>query len=74
MSSATPNQGRQSPPPERQTGRQLNEVPASGQGTDETPNKRANLQDHLNNLPSNPKGPLDDAAESKVSKGTKSSS
>ncbi|KAI1803264.1 hypothetical protein F4811DRAFT_553950 [Daldinia bambusicola] len=72
MSSA-PNEGRQSPPPESQTGRQLNEAPASGQGTDETPNKKENLQDQLSNLSSNPKGPLEDAVTSKFSKTTKPS-
>ncbi|KAI1473376.1 hypothetical protein K445DRAFT_320145 [Daldinia sp. EC12] len=73
MSSAS-NEGRQSPPPESQTGRQLNEAPASGQGTDEAPNKKENLQNQLNNLSSNPKGPLEDAVESKFSKTTKPSS
>lgn len=32
-------EGRQSPPPERQTGRQVNDPPASGQGTDQTDQK-----------------------------------
>ncbi|KAH9998204.1 hypothetical protein F4779DRAFT_605906 [Xylariaceae sp. FL0662B] len=103
MSSA-PNEGRQSPPPERQTGAQLNDAPASGQGTDEAPNKKEAMQDQLqvrthtipyrttphppsihhpqghplanNNtqgLSSNPKGPLDDAVESKFTKTEKPS-
>jgi len=32
-------EGGQSPPPERQTGAQLNEVPASGKGTDDASGK-----------------------------------
>lgn len=46
MSSAS-NEGRQSPPPERQTGPQLKDTPGSGQGTDEAPNKKEALQDQL---------------------------
>ncbi|KAI0113133.1 hypothetical protein F4814DRAFT_420651 [Daldinia grandis] len=72
MSSAS-NEGRQSPPPESQTGRQLQEAPASGQGTDEAPNKKETMQDQLSNLSSNPKGPLDDAVTEKFSKTTKPS-
>lgn len=34
-----PSEGRQSPPPERQTGAQLNDPPASGKGTDDATNK-----------------------------------
>ena len=33
-------EGRQSPPPERQTGAQLNDAPAHGQGTDDAGNKQ----------------------------------
>ncbi|EMR72899.1 hypothetical protein MGN70_001764 [Eutypa lata] len=61
-------EGRQSPPPERQTGAQLNDVPASGKGTDEAPDKQNKLQDQLKNLSSNPKGPMDDAVEKKFTK------
>ncbi|KAL7622452.1 hypothetical protein AAE478_007957 [Parahypoxylon ruwenzoriense] len=73
MSSA-PTEGHQSPPPERQPGRQLQEAPASGQGTDEAPNKKEALQDQVNNLTSNPKGPLDDAVREKFTKHMKPSS
>ncbi|KAI1380449.1 hypothetical protein F4677DRAFT_406916 [Hypoxylon crocopeplum] len=73
MSSAS-NEGRQSPPPERQTGAQLQDAPASGQGTDEAPNKKETMEDQLKNLSSNPKGPLEDAVESKFTKTTKPSS
>ncbi|KAI1095531.1 hypothetical protein F5B19DRAFT_439881 [Rostrohypoxylon terebratum] len=72
--SSPSNQGRQSPPPERQTGPQLKDTPASGQGTDETPNKRESLQDQLKNLTSNPRGPLEDAVEQKFAKSAKPSS
>ncbi|KAI1651104.1 hypothetical protein F4815DRAFT_454991 [Daldinia loculata] len=72
MSSA-PNEGRQSPPPETQSGRQLKETPASGQGIDEAPNKKESMQDQLSNLTSNPKGPLEDAVTEKFSKTTKPS-
>ena len=40
-------EGRQSPPPEGQTGAQLKDVPASGHGTDEAPDKQNKLQDQL---------------------------
>ncbi|KAI0169189.1 hypothetical protein GGR52DRAFT_554039 [Hypoxylon sp. FL1284] len=73
MSSAS-NEGRQSPPPERQTGAQLKDAPASGQGTDEAPNKKETMQDQVSNLSSNPKGPLEDAVQDKFTKTTKPSS
>ncbi|KAI1387550.1 uncharacterized protein F4822DRAFT_406909 [Hypoxylon trugodes] len=72
MSSAS-NEGRQSPPPERQTGAQLQDAPASGQGTDEAPNKKESMEDQLKNLTSNPRGPLEDAVESKFTKTQKPS-
>ncbi|KAI1399990.1 hypothetical protein F4819DRAFT_462983 [Hypoxylon fuscum] len=72
MSSAS-NEGRQSPPPERQTGAQLTDAPASGHGTDEAPNKKESMQDQLKNLSSNPKGPLEDAVEDKFTKTAKPS-
>jgi hypothetical protein len=40
-------EGRQSPPPEQQSGAQLKDAPASGQGTDEAPNKKQTLEDQL---------------------------
>ena len=71
---SAPYQGRQSPEPERQTGGQLHEPPASN------PNEQgaAPSLDHAKdaseqqkaNLPSNPTGPLEKAAEEKTSKGT----
>lgn len=45
-------EGRQSPPPERQTGAQLNDVPGSGKGTDQSASKDE-VKDSLNvSLPS----------------------
>ncbi|KAI0014740.1 hypothetical protein F4780DRAFT_767019 [Xylariomycetidae sp. FL0641] len=67
MSSAS-NEGRQSPPPESQTGAQLHDAPASGQGTDKVSNKGESMQEQVKNLSSNPKGPIDDAVENKFSK------
>lgn len=60
---SAPNQGRQSPEPEQQHGKQ---------GTDATaaPNDQgAAKQNDLSSLPSNPDGPLDKAAEEKTKKG-----
>ncbi|KAI2628713.1 hypothetical protein GGR54DRAFT_636427 [Hypoxylon sp. NC1633] len=69
------SRGGQSPPPERQTGAQQQDVPASGQGTDSAPNnKQDNMQDQLKNLTSNPKGPLEDAVQDKFTKTAKQSS
>ncbi|KAI0593574.1 hypothetical protein F4775DRAFT_577338 [Biscogniauxia sp. FL1348] len=61
-------EGAESPPPETQTGKQLHDVPASGVGTDEAPDKKEKMEDQLKNLTSNPAGPLDAALEDKFSK------
>ncbi|KAH0422963.1 hypothetical protein CcaCcLH18_12478 [Colletotrichum camelliae] len=63
-----PSEGRQSPPPERQTGAQLQDPPASGKGTDDATNKEQVNKEQLENLSSNPKGPLDDAVKEKFAK------
>lgn len=47
MSSATKNAGGESPPPETQSGRQLHDAPASGQGTDKMDNKEQTNDDQL---------------------------
>ncbi|KAI8625981.1 hypothetical protein F5Y19DRAFT_479063 [Xylariaceae sp. FL1651] len=73
MSSASQDAGRQSPPPERSTGAQMHDAPASGQGTDKMDNKEQTNQDQLNNLTSNPAGPMDASLESKFSKDLKDS-
>ncbi|KAI1120440.1 hypothetical protein F5Y10DRAFT_126737 [Nemania abortiva] len=69
MSSASKNEGRQSPPPERQTGAQIHSPPASGKGTDKADNKDQVNQDQLKNLTSNPPGPMDAVLPDKFSKG-----
>ncbi|OLN97945.1 hypothetical protein CCHL11_02562 [Colletotrichum chlorophyti] len=61
-------EGRQSPPPERQTDAQLHDVPASGKGTDDASNKEQVNKEQLQNLSSNPKGPLDDTLKDKFAK------
>jgi len=61
-------EGGQSPPPEAQTGAQLNAPPGSGQGTDNAEGKDKKLQSELDKLTSNPKGPMDDNLEAKFSK------
>ncbi|KAK3945686.1 hypothetical protein QBC46DRAFT_277522 [Diplogelasinospora grovesii] len=65
-------EGAQSPPPEQSSGKQLHDVPASGQGTNDTPsNKEQTNKSALDNLTSNPKGPLDDEVTKKFAKSTK---
>ncbi|KAK4665684.1 hypothetical protein QC763_403875 [Podospora pseudopauciseta] len=61
----------QSPPPEEQSGRQLNDPPASGKGTDDASNKEQTNKSGLENLSSNPKGPMDDEVTKKFAKNTK---
>ncbi|TPX15453.1 uncharacterized protein E0L32_004433 [Thyridium curvatum] len=61
-------EGRQSPPPERQTGAQQQDVPGSGKGTDDASNKSEVNKSQLENLSSNPKGAMDDALKEKFKK------
>ncbi|KAK2067316.1 hypothetical protein P8C59_001067 [Phyllachora maydis] len=61
-------EGRQSPAPEDQTGAQGNDPPASGKGTDDASNKDETNKSALENLSSNPTGPMDDAVTDKFSK------
>ncbi|KAI1185234.1 hypothetical protein F5B17DRAFT_432786 [Nemania serpens] len=68
MPSEPKDAGRQSPPPETQSGRQLHDAPASGQGTDKMDNKEQKNEDQLKNLTSNPPGPMDAVLEDKFSK------
>ncbi|OAQ73692.1 hypothetical protein VFPPC_01354 [Pochonia chlamydosporia 170] len=63
-------EGRESPPPERQTGKQLHDPPAEGFGTKEVGNKGESMKSELKGLSSNPKGPLDDHLDEKFSKET----
>lgn len=61
-------EGRQSPPPEQQSGAQLKDAPANGQGTDDASKKEETNKSALDSLSSNPKGALDDAVKEKFSK------
>ncbi|KAF2457845.1 hypothetical protein BDY21DRAFT_342946 [Lineolata rhizophorae] len=69
---SAPNQGRQSPPPERQTGAQLNE-PTSTQPNEQgaapsLDHAKEASEDQKSKLPSNPVHPLEKFAEEKSSK------
>ncbi|KAK3679279.1 hypothetical protein LTR78_000840 [Recurvomyces mirabilis] len=68
---SAPNQGRQSPDPERQSGAQAGatatNVNNQGQAKSETAPAEES-KNTLSNLESNPKGPMDKAAEEKTSK------
>jgi len=57
---SAPNEGRQSPPPESQTGAQLQSPPASGHGVNPSSKNQEESKAQLESLSSNPKGPLDD--------------
>ncbi|KAJ1328054.1 hypothetical protein MN608_07390 [Microdochium nivale] len=62
-------EGRQSPSPERQSGRQGNDAPGSGQGVDNASSKDKTNADQLKNLESNPsEGPMDKSLKDKFSK------
>ncbi|KAK8030946.1 hypothetical protein PG990_000680 [Apiospora arundinis] len=65
-------EGRQSPPPEAQSGRQQQDAPGSGKGADkiDSGDKKGEMKDQLAGLSSNPKGVLDDAVDAKFSKTT----
>jgi len=54
------NQGRQSPPPEEQSGAQQQDAPSSGHGVNESSNNQNESKSQIEGLSSNPKGPLDD--------------
>ncbi|ROT42601.1 hypothetical protein SODALDRAFT_326759 [Sodiomyces alkalinus F11] len=61
-------EGRQSPPPERQTDAQVNAPPASGHGTDQTDQKDQMNKDQFKHLTSNPAGPMDASLKEKFQK------
>jgi hypothetical protein len=71
---SAPQQGRQSPDPETQTGKQQQEAPATNpnqQGQAPSDSQPADAsKDALKNLESNPKHVLQDEADSKTSKGS----
>jgi len=54
------NQGRQSPSPEASSGAQQNSAPSDGRGVNDGTNNQQNSKDQIEELSSNPKGPLDD--------------
>ncbi|KAK0117587.1 hypothetical protein ONS95_011922 [Cadophora gregata] len=55
---SAPNQGRQSPSPEESSGKQQS-APSDGQGINKDTNNKEDSKKDLENLPSNPAGPLD---------------
>ncbi|KAL2207049.1 hypothetical protein CC79DRAFT_1367938 [Sarocladium strictum] len=61
-------EGRESPPPETQSGRQQQDPPASGKGTDNAENKGEHMKSELDNLSSNPTPEMDKALKDKFSK------
>ncbi|KXX73598.1 hypothetical protein MMYC01_209243 [Madurella mycetomatis] len=60
----------QSPPPERSTGKQMHDAPASGKGTDNASHKQDINKEALEHLTSNPKGPMEDEVTKKFAKTT----
>jgi len=62
------NEGRQSPPPEAQSGAQQQDAPSDGQGVNEGTNNKEESKSQVEALSSNPKGPLDDHAKDTVKK------
>ncbi|OAA53792.1 hypothetical protein SPI_09237 [Niveomyces insectorum RCEF 264] len=70
-----PREAGESPPPERQSGRQLKDVPGSGRSTTQGQATKDWEQREGNKgtegLTSNPKGPLDDEVAAKFAKTTK---
>ena len=64
---SAPNQGRQSPDPERQSGAQVGAITESGK-IDESSKKDADKETQTSRLSSNPTHPLEQAAKEKTSK------
>ncbi|KAG4029828.1 hypothetical protein MFRU_014g01250 [Monilinia fructicola] len=60
-------EGRQSPPPETQSGAQK-DAPSDAKGVSQGGNNQKDSKSDLDNLSSNPKGPLDDHAKETRSK------
>lgn len=73
---SAPNAGRQSPPPESQSGAQQQDPPASGKIGGNAPRPASDFAQHESDeqknqsLKSNPEHPLDKVEEAKFSKGT----
>ncbi|OBT77903.1 hypothetical protein VF21_04300 [Pseudogymnoascus sp. 05NY08] len=62
------NQGRESPPAEKQSDTQKG-APSSGQGVSDKPNTEQSAKDQLKGLESNPKGAMENHLEEKFEKG-----
>jgi len=62
------NQGRQSPPPEEQSGAQQQDAPSSGQGVDDKTSNKDTSKSELENLTSNPTHILDKHVDQKFGK------
>lgn len=69
---SAPNQGRQSPDPERQTGAQQQDPPSSGNidSNLKGSSQQSRQETQASGLSSNPKHVLEDVEEKKFSKGT----
>ncbi|KAF8867402.1 hypothetical protein BDZ45DRAFT_667350 [Acephala macrosclerotiorum] len=63
-----PNQGRQSPPPEEQSGAQQQDAPSKGIGVNTETKNKDESKSQLEGLESNPKGVLEDHLKDTVSK------
>lgn len=64
-------EGRESPDPKTQSGRQLQDPPASGKGIENAENKGDAMNSELKNLESNPTAPMDKVLDDKFSKSQK---
>ncbi|KAE8453625.1 hypothetical protein EG329_009136 [Mollisiaceae sp. DMI_Dod_QoI] len=62
------NTGRQSPPPEEQSGAQQQDAPSEGTGVNSGTNNQAESKSQVEELTSNPKGPLEDHVKETVKK------
>ncbi|CZR61226.1 uncharacterized protein PAC_11122 [Phialocephala subalpina] len=65
---SAPNQGRQSPPPEEQSGAQQQDAPSKGTGVNTETKNKDESKDQLKGFESNPKGVLEDHLKDTVSK------
>ncbi|PYI05830.1 hypothetical protein BO78DRAFT_397682 [Aspergillus sclerotiicarbonarius CBS 121057] len=66
---SAPRAGRQSPPPERQTGAQQQDPPSEGKAHPQYAPPEHSAQDQTAGLSSNPKHPLEDIESAKFAKG-----
>ncbi|RDW66503.1 hypothetical protein BP6252_10138 [Coleophoma cylindrospora] len=61
-------EGRQSPPPETQSGKQLQDPPSDGHGVNDSTSNKETSKAQLEALSSNPGGPLDQHVKDVTSK------